>query len=73
MLTCKTCLFWSKDVTKADWKISGGICTSEKLTEDFGYEADNLVYSYNEGGSFWTGPEFGCVHHKTRENSNELR
>lgn len=26
---------------------------------------DMLVYSYHEGSGFMTGPDFGCVHHKT--------
>ncbi len=45
---------------------TGGICGSNKLAEDRGqgYGHDMLVYPYNEGGEFWTGPEFGCVHHE---------
>lgn len=73
MQTCKTCIFWTKDITKSNWRISGGICTSKKLTEDSDYAADSLVYSYDEGGSFWTGPEFGCVHHKEREINKKTK
>lgn len=70
MQTCKTCIFWSKDITSQyTWKVPGGICTNSKLTEDI-YGNDNLTYTCNEGGSFWTGPEFGCVHHKEREIPN---
>jgi hypothetical protein len=45
---------------------AGGICRSEKLTENWGQEhgADMLLYEYDEGGGFWTGPDFGCVHHE---------
>jgi hypothetical protein len=45
---------------------AGGICRSDKLIEDWGqgHGADMLVYPYSEGGSFWTGPDFGCVHHE---------
>jgi hypothetical protein len=25
-------------------------------------EGDKLVYPYNEGGAFYVGPDFGCVH-----------
>ena len=57
MERCKTC-------TKRDKK---GRCQSEKLDEDYGQNDDTkkdmLIYDYNEGGGFWVGPEFGCVHH----------
>ena len=45
------------------------MCSNTKLTEEYGstsYGNDMLVYSYNEGGWFWTGPDFGCVHHKAK-------
>ena len=63
MNTCDTCEHWEKS-----W--SAGYCNSDKVrdkrrTEDIEDSApDELVYSYSEGGSFWTGPKFGCVHHK---------
>jgi len=45
----------------------GGWCRSDKLAEDRGQETnardDMLIYDYNEGGGFWVGPKFGCVHH----------
>jgi len=44
-----------------------GLCTSGKMVEygdsDGCCTDDMLVYPYNEGGSFWVGPYFGCVHH----------
>jgi len=72
--TCKTCKHWKPCViydrfanwnTKEDGR-AGGTCKSDKLIEDGGrgHDADMLVYAYNEGGSFWTGPDFGCVHHQ---------
>lgn len=71
---CKTCKDWKPCATdnlfanlniKED-KRAGGTCKSDKLTEDWGqgHDADMLVYTYSEGGSFWTGPDFGCVHHQ---------
>lgn len=58
---CKRCRYW--DTRHAlNMDLSGGICVNTKLAEDWGYEADMLVYSYRESGFFWTGPEFGCVH-----------
>jgi hypothetical protein len=45
----------------------GGICGNENLTEDYGVHGDDmLVYPYTEGGEFWTGPKFGCVHFESR-------
>jgi hypothetical protein len=62
--TCSTCAFW---------KPSDGIyspeqtkeCTSPKFFEWEGQPQtdDCLVYPYSEGGTFYTGPNFGCVHH----------
>lgn len=69
---CKTCKHWVKyqqtildDDGSARLKAGGGMCGSEKLTENWGeHGSDMLVYSYAEGGGFWTGPNFGCVHHQ---------
>lgn len=47
--------------------VAGGYCTSDKFSEARGHAPDTFVYSYDEDGSFWTGPQFGCVHHKPRE------
>jgi hypothetical protein len=60
---CKTCKNWKRFSTEDE---DGGECKSEKLTEPAGHddETDMLVYSYDEGGVFWTGPDFGCVHHE---------
>lgn len=67
---CKTCKHWSP-LSKScrDPEVAaGGICKSSKLVEDQGqgHGADMLVYRYSEGGEFWTGPGFGCVHHEER-------
>ena len=68
---CKTCKHWTRVQEKYPGAFkspdvnAGGICGSEKLTEDWGeHGADMLVYSYPEGGEFWAGPDFGCVHHR---------
>jgi hypothetical protein len=81
METCKTCKHW---MPYSDWhpnhagedKKAGGLCQSEKLVEDertwgHGYGADMLIYEYSEGGVFWTGPDFGCVHHQVATANNE--
>lgn len=65
---CETCSNWVKytDMERGppfpSAKMEGGICTSKKFVEDCDYALDMLVYSYDEGGKFWTGPKFGCVH-----------
>ncbi len=57
---CETC----------KWRSDGGFCkNNEKILEGDHWEEnkeDQLVYSYQEGGSFWVGPKFGCVHHESR-------
>lgn len=84
MNNCKTCANWAPYLVKYPMtdavrrmvrsdtaRLDGGICESPKFTEDYGnsHAADMLVYPYIECGEFWTGAEFGCVHHKPVENS----
>lgn len=69
---CRTCKHWSpenKNYPAGDNRRlegKGGQCGNEKLRESLGpssYESDALVYPYYEGAeTFWTGPDFGCVH-----------
>jgi hypothetical protein len=72
MNRCKTCRWWDQSSGRLSPSGStgrGGDCSNEgKLHENYVVQAedDHLVYSYNEGGGFWTGPEFGCVHHEAR-------
>lgn len=70
MNTCQTCTHWvpfavkyPKSVRPPVDEASGGYCRCERIGDDNRYLPDSLVYSYAEGGSFWTGPAFGCVHH----------
>ena len=71
MQTCKTCIHW-KEIDEEINKIKGGICNNtSKITERWNgkeYQKDSLVYPYTESGDFWTGPEFGCVHHNKGQN-----
>ena len=72
---CKTCIHW--EPAPAHSFAAGlrlGKCCSSYLgeedpwlTEDGGKQV--LMYEYAEGGSIFTGPEFGCVHHLPREES----
>lgn len=45
---------------------AGGFCECVKIGEDIPIAMDSLVYPYLEGADIWVGPEFGCVHHKTK-------
>jgi hypothetical protein len=72
METCKTCKHWIPYSGKYP-KSPRGLCQSEKLTEDWwqSYGADMLIYEFREGGVFWTGPDFGCVHHQAAAANDE--
>ena len=79
MNTCKTCKHWEQVIIDSPiaWlqrRSSGGYCKNSKLCEDWddAYQPDQLVYSYMENGTFWTGPNFGCVHHSIRSTMSAL-
>ena len=74
MKHCETCACWENEQKprfEGDSFAIGRFCTSLKLSEYvFGeYKPDMLIYDYNEGGLFWVGPKFGCVHHEEKETS----
>lgn len=59
---CKDCAHWNREALPTDQE-HGGRCQCPKIGEEHTpKDADALVYDYHEGGGFWTGPEFGCVH-----------
>lgn len=69
MKTCRTCIHW---VEAEHARAGDHECDNrEKIheEEELG-STDHLAYSYYEGGSFFPGPDFGCVHHKEREPSD---
>jgi len=74
MNNCKTCKWHKEDPWIVEpVKSMGSNCTCPKLREDDGYGTgaftiDALVYSYPEDGKFWTGNEFGCIHHQPDPN-----
>lgn len=71
--TCKTCMFWSGEALFGNPdRFTQRECTHDKLREYYFADAadDDLVYPYQEGGSFYTGPNFGCVHHVKKEPSD---
>ena len=68
MKHCETCIHWDDKVETWLTKRQVRECKNhEKLMEGFGDAVpDGLCYSYEEGGTFYTGPKFGCVHHKEK-------
>jgi len=67
--TCKTCKHWNADnKNNSEYRGVGvRVCECGKITEPMnlnGSALDAMIYSYDESGWFWTGPEFGCVHHE---------
>ena len=66
MKHCETCVHWANE-RENYVKVEIRECKNEKMSEDY-YDAeqDGLYYSYQEGGTFYTGPKFGCVHHKEK-------
>lgn len=65
LIRCETCRYWKRvPPTVRHVSNKGGWCEHPRFQEDYGYEDDALVYSYQESGSFWTGRLFGCVHHE---------
>jgi hypothetical protein len=69
---CVTCIYWNLTMvppTRRYAVFQGyGVCESRKFVENAAAkrEMDELVYPYDEGGFFITGPNFGCVHHKEK-------
>lgn len=69
---CKTCKYHAPDMIRTvrgdELDTVGGFCKSKKIREDWNQNklSDECVYSYSEGGTFWTGNDFGCAHHETK-------
>ena len=80
MNRCRSCGKWEPYLTafpnrifaESEEKKAGGLCCSDKLVEDHSglHEKDMLVYPFTEGGHFWTGPDFGCVHWEPKLSEN---
>ena len=72
MRTCKTCKHW--EVVPENY-FRGWLreCRSGKIHEEDSPtdDTDHLVYPYYEGGAFYPGPDFGCVHHEEVEIAEE--
>ena len=72
MKTCKTCKHWT-EVPAEYYARFDRECVSQKFTEGSPNEgeADCLTYSYYEGGRFYPGPDFGCVHHESVDDHED--
>lgn len=62
---CKDCKF--REAQPSPLKANKHLCTCPKLTSDSYdskeyYKDDALIYEYDEGGGFYVGDRFGCVH-----------
>lgn len=70
MNTCDTCKWWKPTPHRSATVKFGHRCESDKLYEDGDNDQpeDALMYPYFEGGSFYPGPKFGCVHWAEKEN-----
>lgn len=74
MNTCRTCAHWVDSQHKNDFgevmneRANMKYCVCPKIGESMALHndpgTDLMIYSYNEGGEFSTGPDFGCVHHR---------
>jgi hypothetical protein len=72
MATCKTCAHWTEEAPydQPEREVVRR-CSCIKLQEGlYDLDRDSLCYPYTEGGVFYTGPDFGCVHHLEKYNGN---
>lgn len=75
MKRCKTCKFWAplSDANSYLEKehmaecVQPLIAEEDQYSDEQGNRKDMLLYQYNEGGSFMTGYNFGCVHHEEKQ------
>mgnify|MGYP003647466727 CR=1 FL=1 len=66
---CKDCKH-RKAVKKMD-ELPSAICVNDKyIAESVGQKdtGDMMIYQYAEGGAFYVGDRFGCVHFKKQVN-----
>lgn len=67
MNTCSTCNWRDRDGYCECPKIREALVADDIASRERPENKAALIYSYNEGGDFWVGPDFGCVHHQTKE------
>ena len=68
MSACETCKHWNDTIAPYGRReYLTRKCENEKFQQGLylGKEkVDELYYVYDEGGWFFTGPKFGCIHHE---------
>lgn len=71
----------AKFCSTCKYRDEGGNCNNDKIREDWSLdsrqlkddpECDMLIYSYDENGSFWVGPKFGCVHWRAKPKTKKV-
>lgn len=76
---CKNCKWWDSENSSlrnndtfacTNPKLGEYCDVRERLGADYESASDTLEYEYNEGGSIFTGPDFGCVHFEAKELSH---
>lgn len=66
MGTCRSCISWKP------YETSGfGTCDNPNWRKGYHIQykdmkSNQLIVENDEGWGFMTGPDFGCVHHKSR-------
>lgn len=82
---CKTCRFWTEGRRRrhGPWDkgspLGFGGCISERnqvtvhISDDDWerYESDMMITEYDEEWGFWTGADFGCIHHEEKPEAEE--
>lgn len=71
MNTCEFCNYFELGIN--EYNVTWTNCQCPKILENaYGNKNiadDTLEYSYNEGGSFSPGKNFGCIHWLKKEQS----
>ena len=65
MHRCKTCKWWDIDYIDRRGELGRLVskpCSNLKLND--WDERDTLDHEYDTDGEIFTGPDFGCIHHK---------
>lgn len=67
MNTCKTCKWW--DAENENHRgytppVDGHPCKCPKIDDSPHYRVNGDLAAPSESGTFFTGPDFGCVHHE---------
>jgi len=73
IIKCKNCIFFNKDKSHP-FNNKLKLCLNKHFGEysymkkDIRNKDNILLYEYEEGGNFYSGKNFGCIHGKKRGN-----